>query len=343
MKRYVYNEETLTYEEMEVPRWRFIGSLVVRALLALALVFGFFVLYLDVLKLELPKTMILKRRNEAWQAKFELLDRDMDRCDAILSGIEDRDDEVYRSIFGMDPVPAEVRSSGFGGTNRYEYLNRYGANESLKGTTRRLDILLKRAYLQSVSLDEVSKVSKQAGDMPSCIPSVPPIVPQTGSYRLSSPYGYRSDPISRRFAFHEGQDFASHTGNPVYATGDGTVEVVRYQFRGYGNEIVIDHGYGYKTRYAHLKTTEVVAGMRVRRGDRIGTLGNTGKSTGPHLHYEILFKGSPIDPLNFMDLSMNVSEYKAMTAAREAERASARPSVSSMSRRQKKQKSNGRK
>lgn len=342
MKRYVYNEETLTYEEMEVPRWRFIGSIVLRAVLALGLFVGFFVLYLDVLKLELPKTMVLKRRNEAWQAKMEVLDRDMDRCDAILGGIEDRDDEVYRSIFGMDPVPAEEKASGFGGANRYEYLGQYGANESLKRTTRRLDGLLKRAYLQSISLDEVAKVSKQAGDMPSCIPSIPPILPQPGTYRLSSSYGYRSDPLSRRYAFHEGQDFASHTGNPVYATGDGTVETVRYQFRGYGNEIVIDHGYGYKTRYAHLRTTEVAIGMRVHRGDRIGTLGNTGKSTGPHLHYEVLFKGSPIDPMNFMDLSMSVSEYKAMVEARKAADPAGKPTVAGLSERQKKQKSNGR-
>ena len=179
--------------------------------------------------------------------------------------------------------------------------------------------------------------------MPSCIPSVPPILPQTGSYKLSSSFGYRSDPVYGRSAFHEGQDFASHKGNPVYATGDGIVEKVRYQYHGYGNEIIIDHGYGYRTRYAHLQSTLVVEGERIHRGDRIGTVGNTGKSTGPHLHYEVLFKGRPIDPMNFMDMTMPVAEYKTMVSEREAARAMTRQSVADLSKRQKKLKANVRK
>jgi len=337
MKRYVYNKETLNYEEMELPKWQFYGGVVLRGVAAVGIVIGFLWFYLDVLGWDLPKTALLKKKNAALQARMEVMNRNIDRCESILEGIEGRDDEVYRSVFGMDAVPQEERESGFGGKNRYEYLDSYGADESLKLTTRRLDNLLKRAYVRSLSFDEVGKVVKQAGDMPSCIPKVPPVLPSPGNYRLTSTYGYRSDPISGRPSFHSGVDLACHKGTPVYSTGDGVVEVVGYQFRGYGNEIVINHGYGYRTHYAHLKDSRVGVGTHVCRGDRIGSVGNSGKSTGSHLHYEVLFRGSPIDPMNFMDFEMPVGEYRAMVDRREAENALKPQSVASLVERRNKQ------
>ena len=171
-------------------------------------------------------------------------------------------------------------------------------------------------YLRGRSLDEVAGMSERAGEMISCVPNIPPLLPAPGNYRLSSSFGTREDPIYGGAARHQGQDFAARQGTPVYATGDGVVESTTFERRGYGNQVVIDHGYGYKTRYAHLYTIDVREGMTVSRGDRIGTVGSTGKSTGPHLHYEVIYMGARRNPRNYMDLDMPVEEYKALLERR---------------------------
>ena len=269
-------------------------------------------LYIGVFKLELPKTALLRKRNESLRAQVELLSSRLDKYDRTLGGIEDRDDHVYRSIYGLRQVPDEARLAGLGGTGRYEYLDRYGADPALKLTVRRMDSLYRRISVQSTALDEVAAVAKHAGDMISCVPAVPPVLPEKGSYHISSPFGGRTDPVRGGYEYHRGQDIAAKRGTPVYATGEGLVVKADYHFGGYGNEIIIDHGYGYQSRYAHLNTIEVAEGMKVLRGTRIGTIGSSGKSTGPHLHYEVLYRGSQINPMNFMDFSMPVEEYRAM-------------------------------
>ena len=155
--------------------------------------------------------------------------------------------------------------------------------------------------------------------MISCVPNVPPLMTSPGNFRLSSGFGYREDPVYGGAERHVGQDFAADKGTPVYVTGDGVVEKTSFQFRGYGNEIVIDHGYGYKTRYAHLNTIEVTEGMKLSRGDRIGTVGSTGKSTGNHLHYEVIYMGERKNPRNYMDVDMPADEYAALINRRGAE------------------------
>jgi len=148
--------------------------------------------------------------------------------------------------------------------------------------------------------------------MASCIPAIPPVNPDPSTYRLSSGFGYRSDPFTGRSKRHTGVDFALKPGNPIYATGDGVVESVKYEFFGYGNHVLIDHGFGYKTRYAHLKSISVVEGMKVKRGECIGESGNSGRSSGPHLHYEVIYKDKHINPANYYDLSITTDEYAEM-------------------------------
>ena len=212
----------------------------------------------------------------------------------------------------MHEIPAQVRNAGFGGVNRYSYLDGLDQGGLLKSTTVRMDVLTKKSYVQSKSFDEVAQLSKRAGDMASCIPAIPPINPDPSNYRLSSGFGYRVDPVYGRSARHTGVDFAMDSGNPIYSTGDGVVESVKFEFFGYGNHVVIDHGFGYKTRYAHLRNIGVVEGMKVKRGECIGESGNSGKSTGPHLHYEVIYKGSPVNPSNYYDLTITPEEYAAM-------------------------------
>lgn len=315
-RRYIFNPETLNYEKKELPRWFYILCRVSGVAFFGVLFFFYLWIYTGVLGLDLPKTARLKRQNAEWQARFQVLNHQLDVYSETLKGIENMDDDVYRSVFGMNPIPPEVRNAGFGGVDRYAYLDDLGADADLKGTVMRMDIMMKQAAVQSKALDEVSVVSKQAGDMVSHIPAVPPLSTKKGNFRLSSPFGWRSDPISGRRTMHTGMDFAADKGVKVYATGDGVVESVEYQFSGYGNQVIINHGFGYKTRYAHLSATDVVEGMTVSRGDPVGRVGRSGKSTGPHLHYEVLYKGAQVNPYNYMDLKMPHEEYEAMIERR---------------------------
>ncbi|MBQ8855856.1 MAG: M23 family metallopeptidase [Bacteroidales bacterium] len=272
----------------------------------------YFWLYTSVLGLDLPKTVLLKKQNAEWCSKMEVMNRQLDGYEDALASLQMRDDDIYRSIFGMHEIPAEVRNAGFGGVNRYAHLDGVGQGGLLKNTAVRMDVLTKKSYVQSKSFDEVAQLSKRAGDMASCIPAIPPINPDPSKYRLSSGFGYRTDPVYGRSARHTGVDFAMKPGNPIYSTGDGVVESVKFEFFGYGNQVVIDHGFGYKTRYAHMRNIGVVEGMKVKRGECIGESGNSGKSTGPHLHYEVIYKGSPVNPSNYYDLAITPEEYAEM-------------------------------
>ena len=311
-RKYVFNPKTLSYEVKKRSR----RSRIIRSLALFVGSIGmsvlYFWIYTSVLGLELPKTVMLKKKNAEWCSRMELLNIQLDRHDEALSALQMRDDDIYRSIFGMHEIPAEVRNAGFGGVNRYEHLAADDQQGYLKNTVMRLDVLTKKSYVQSKSYDEVSQLSKRAGDMASCIPAISPVVPDRKIYRLSSSFGYRSDPFTGRTRRHSGVDFALKPGNPVYATGDGVVQSVRFEFFGYGNSVVIDHGFGYKTRYAHLKSIGVVEGMKVKRGECIGESGNSGRSSGPHLHYEVLYMDRHVNPSNYFDLTITPEEYSTM-------------------------------
>ena len=315
-RKYSLNPETLLYELGEVSKRTIFAKATLVFLGSVALAFLYFFLYTSVLGNESPKMTILKRNNARWVSRMEVLNRRLDGYEATLKALETRNDDIYRSIFGMNEIPDELRHSGFGGLNRYDYLADAQPGSPLRGTAVRLDHLTKETYVQSKSFDEVATLSKRAGDMASCIPAIPPFSPEKGKYTLSSPFGYRADPISGQTRYHDGQDFAMKPGTPVYATGDGVVEYAKFSFTGYGNEILIDHGFGYKTRYAHLSIITVAEGMKLKRGDCIGESGNSGKSTGPHLHYEVLYRGDRVNPMNYLDMDMPVKEYASMVRKR---------------------------
>ena len=311
-KRYKLNPETLLYEIEKVSAKSRVLKTVVLVAASMALSLVYLWLFTSVLGFELPKTALLKMKNARWTSIMELMNRQLDMYEATLQGLSIRDDEIYRNIFGMNEIPQEVRNAGFGGVNRYEYLETVPENSLLRRASVRLDILTKKAYVQSKSFDDVEALSQRAGDMASCIPAIPPVLPDKSKYRISSTFGYRSDPISGVSKMHTGFDFACKPGNPVYASGDGVVSSVTFELFNYGNSVVIDHGFGYKTRYAHLKTIFVAEGMKLKRGECIGESGNSGKSTGPHLHYEVMYKGRFVNPVNYFDLEMPVEEYASM-------------------------------
>ncbi len=312
IKKYVFNPKTLSYEVKRRSRKSRALRTAVMFAMSLGMAVLYFWLYTGVFGLELPKTILLKKTNAQWHSKVEVLNRQLDGYDKALTSLQMRDDDIYRAIFGMHEIPSEVRNAGFGGVNRYSHYDGLGHSVQLKTTAMRLDILTKKTYVQSRSFDEVAQLSKRAGDMASCIPAIPPVVPDRSIYRLSSSFGFRSDPFTGRSKRHTGVDFALKPGNPIYATGDGVVEKVKFEFFGYGNQVLIDHGFGYKTRYAHMKSINVVEGMKVKRGECIGESGNSGRSSGPHLHYEVLYKDKHINPANYFDLTITPEEYATM-------------------------------
>ncbi len=315
-RKYSLNPETLMYELREVSKRTIFAKATLVFLGSVALALLYFFLYTSVLGNESPKLAILKLENARWVSRMEVLNRRLDSYETTLKALETRNDDIYRSIFGMNEIPDELRKSGIGGLNRYDYLADAQPGGPLVRTSERLDRLTKETYVQSKSFDEVATMSKRAGDMASCIPAIPPFSPEKGKYTLSSPFGYRSDPMSGETRYHDGQDFAMKPGTPVYTTGDGVVEYVKFSFTGYGDEILIDHGFGYKTRYAHMSMVSVAEGMKLKRGDCIGESGNSGKSTGPHLHYEVIYRGERVNPMNYLDMDMPVKEYAEMVRKR---------------------------
>lgn len=307
-KSYIFNEETGSYE---LDR-RNSHAPVLKAGLALVAGLVLFLLYFFLYARngsDTPKSLILESRNRALAGQIAMLDSRFDEDEQVLLDLALRDNLVYRPVFGMDEIPLELRRAGFG-SDRYSDFLGLDRQDLMTSTALRMDALSREAYTQSVSYDEVNVYSARAGDMASCIPSIYPVNPKT--VQITSPFGARFHPIRQTVIFHEGIDLAGPAGQPVYATGDGVVESTEVNFSGYGNVIVIDHGFGYKTRYAHLKEIKVTAGQVVIRGDRIGTLGSSGLSTGPHLHYEVLYRGTQINPWNFLNPDISPEEYNKM-------------------------------
>lgn len=262
-----------------------------------------------------PKTNLLRSRNIVWHERYADIGRRLDRCEDQMAQLEVRDDRIYRSVYGMDEVPQAVRRAGLGGENRYDEL----LGTDVLDIVRKVDVLEKRVSIQSESFDEVLHLQQTAGDRAAHIPAIPPVGTEPGSYHFTSPFGYRSDPFGGYSKLHTGMDISCHPGNPVYAPGDGVVYKVESDpHKGYGLNIILDHGFGYRTRFAHLSRIDVVEGQTVSRGDCIGASGNTGRSSGPHLHYEVLYRKEPVNPALYFDMSLSPEDY--YTIARKPEK-----------------------
>jgi len=283
-------------------------QLLVAVLLGALLFMTYLWLYVSVLDMDLPKTAILKRQNAIWNTRMDQMSQQLDRYDELLSLLEMRDNRIYRSVYGMDEIPQAVRHSGLGGEHRYAALE----GTAVLDVSRRLDVLEKRAYIQSKSFDDVAIEQQTAGDMASHIPAIPPMNTDPSTYRLSSPFGYRSDPLLGVTKRHTGMDFACPPGNPIYATGDGVVILAKYDRSGYGRHVEVDHGFGYVTRYAHMSRMDVEVGQAVKRGDCLGLSGRSGRITGPHLHYEVIYRKNYVNPYWYMDLDIPSKDYMEM-------------------------------
>ena len=236
----------------------------------------------------------------------------------VLGNIEDRDNNIYRLYFEANPIPEEQRKAGFGGVNRYKSLEGFDNSEMIIDVTKNMDILSKQLYVQSKSLDEIVKLAENKEKLLAAIPAIQPVKNQDLS-RMASGFGWRSDPFTKTNKKHMGMDFSAPKGTPIYASGDGVIERADQSSAGYGKHIRIEHGFGYVSLQAHLSNYNVKKGQRVKRGDLIGFVGNTGRSQAPHLHYEIIKNGEKINPINFYYGNLSPEEFAAMQKAAEVE------------------------
>ena len=307
--RYHFNTNSLKIEKVKVT---FTQKLLrFSSIIVTGMVFAALVLVLAYNFLDSPKERIMQRELDQYKLQFTILNDKLEKVQSVVSDLQERDDNIYRVILESEPISSSVRKAGFGGADRYARLEGYKNTDIIKNTSRKLDLISSQLYVQSKSFDEVFALAKRKEELIASIPAIQP-VSNKDLRRIGSYYGYRTDPFYKVIKFHEGIDFTAPIGTEIYSTGDGVVKTLEYSRRGYGNMIIINHGFGYETVYAHMSKMNIKAGQKVKRGQVIGFVGNTGKSTAPHLHYEVRKNGKAIDPINFFFNDISPEEYAMM-------------------------------
>ena len=307
--KYHYDPETLSFKKVRKGfKYRLKQFM---TYLIPSLLFGTLIAFVLWYYMESPQNKTLNQENSRLLMQIDLMNQQYDEVARILDEIQDRDEGIYRVIFEADPIPTTIRKAGFGGANRYEHLSNMDNAEMVIDTRKKLDVLTKQLYIQSKSFDEIVDLARNKEKMLHSIPAIMPIS-NKDLKRTASGWGYRIHPIEKIRKFHFGMDFTSPIGTEVYSTGDGRVDKVIKSKRGFGNYVVVDHGYGYKTLYGHLSGFNVVKGQKITRGHVIGYVGNTGDSTGPHLHYEVHYKNRPVNPQDFYYKDLTPEQYEEM-------------------------------
>jgi len=307
--KYIFNETTQTYEPLKRSASQHIFRISLFLISSIAVATMIFVFSFTLF--ESPKEKMMDREIAQYKLQYKIMNDRLGRIQSMLDELANKDDNIYRVIFDAEPIPKSVRQAGYGGANRYDKLEGYENSILLKQTAEKLDKIASEIYVQSKSFDDVYKLAREKEKMLRSIPAIQP-VKSTDLKRISSYFGYRIDPIYKVKKFHYGVDFSSTKGSPVFATGDGVIKKIRHSRRGYGNSIEIDQGYGYKTFYAHLSKILVKRGQKVKRGETIGLVGNTGKSTAPHLHYEVIKNNHKINPIYYFYNDLSPKQFDEM-------------------------------
>jgi murein DD-endopeptidase MepM/ murein hydrolase activator NlpD len=308
--KYRFNTKSLTYEKVRVTFkerfWRFLSYL------ATGVVFATVTILLARQILPSPEQKKQNRELEAMILQYDLLNKKMSQVEKVLKDLEDRDDNIYRTIFESEPIAKTLRYGGTGGSDKYSVLKGYDNSELLLTTTQRLDRLTKQLYIQSKSFDDVVRLAKSKEKLIASIPAIMPINHKDLAHAVTSGFGWRTHPIYKTQEFHPGMDFAAEQGTPIYATGDGVVERADNLAQGYGNHVVINHGFGYQTLYGHMSRIKAKAGQKVLRGELIGYVGSTGLSTAPHVHYEVIKNNEKVNPINFYYNDLSPEQYQLL-------------------------------
>lgn len=307
--KYKFNTKSLTYEKETITIRKRLGQGL--RYLAVGLVFSSIIIFLSYTYVDSPKEKQLEREISELTLQYEFLNKQMDQVSVVLADIQDRDNNVYRTIFEAEPIPASIRQAGYGGVNRYKKLQGFDNTELMVETSKRLDRVSKQLYIQSKSFDEVVKLVKNKEKLLAAIPAIQPIS-NNDLRHTPSGFGMRTHPIYKTRQFHAGMDFAATQGTEIYATGDGVVERADNKTSGYGNHVIINHSYGYKTLYAHMTHFTVRRGQKVKRGQLIGFVGSTGLSTAPHVHYEVRKSGKKMNPINYYYNDLSPEKYQKL-------------------------------
>lgn len=308
-EKYIFDTEKLTYVVEKHSFKHFVKHCRNYIIIAIAIgVSAWLFTYFNIIPS--LQTLKLQKQGERYIANIQQLDSKFSEIEAFLSDVQNHDDNCYRVISQLSPLSADKRMASFGGTNKYEYLEGYFNSDLLINYNRKVDILTKKLNMQNQSYTTVLHSVRRNCDSLLCVPAISPLQPH--SYHISSTFGFRVHPIKNTKMVHDGVDMAAREGSPIYATGNGIVESTAKTNQGYGYQVVIDHGYGYKTRYAHLSKITVHSGDTISRGTLIGKVGNTGLSTGPHLHYEVITASGKINPEKFMVRDISTAEYREM-------------------------------
>ena len=307
-KHYRINPETLQLEHVEYgilywlrrSGWYLFGGIVLGAL--------FF--YLLLIFYPSPREASLMQYNRNITAEMEMLSKQVDKMQLIQADLAQRDDNLYRTILGAEPIPLESRIGATMQVSYYDSLSRMTNSQLAADLQRKVDRLEREIYVQARSYEELLDIAKNQEQRMENIPAIQPVL-NKDLKRMASGYGWRVDPVYHIRRFHEGMDFSAPVGTEIFATGNGTVVYAGWR-QGYGETVEIDHGFNYSTRYAHCSKIKTRVGQKVKRGDVIALVGNTGKSTGPHLHYEVHYLGKPIDPRNFYFYDLSPEDYDKM-------------------------------
>lgn len=308
---YRFNPHTLKYEKVFVSLRERVRRISFNVLFGVVL--GVVLVFVGLQFVQSPSERGLRRELAQYKRQFQLILPRVQRAEKVLADLEERDDVLYRTIFECEPVSDSERFSGIGGVERYASLDGYDNSELIKMTTRKVDELTKRLYVESKSLDEIYSIARQKTERMASMPAIMPIAKD--KCKVVSGFGYRFHPILKYRRLHSGIDLAARPGTPVYATGDGVVRVSGRNsegYAGYGVVVDIDHGFGFHTLYAHMSTTTVKEGHKVMRGEQVGTVGSTGMSTGAHLHYEVILNGKKVDPVYYFFNDLSPQEYDAV-------------------------------
>ena len=310
--KYQFDSKTLTFKKVKL-----VWKQIIQRILLFILVTGISALAVNLVYTSFyktPKVLMLEEESEILLSKYDGLNERMIDIDLVIKDMQQRDDHFYRSIFELKPIPSSVREAGFGGVNRYLELEGYNNSDILIEIFKKVDKISKKIYVQSKSFDTVIELAKNKEKMIACVPAIQPVALKDFN-RISDYFGSRRDPFTGKATMHHGMDFTGPKGSDIFVTGDGVVVEAGYSFYGYGNRVVVDHGYGYKTVYAHLRKILIDEGQKVKRGEVIGTLGNTGRSTGAHLHYEVRLSNNAVNPINYYFNDISPEEYELMVVA----------------------------
>ena len=304
--KYYYNTHTLRYEKLETP-FR-VKLLRVFGFIAAAIVTAGIISYFAFRFVGSPKEKILQRRNEVMQDKYNEMNDSLKSMQQQMHELEKRDNDVYRAIFEANPIPDSVRSKAIELKAEIAFVESLKDNVLVSAIHSSLNNLSNRIHAQKISYSEVDELLKTKENILSHTPAIQP-VSNKDLDRIASGFGFRIDPIYKTAKMHAGLDFTAPRGTPIYATADGVVDLAGNAGNGFGNHVIINHGYGYETLYGHMVRVKARKGQAIKRGEVIGWVGNTGKSTGPHCHYEVHYRGEKIDPIYFFFNDLNPEQF----------------------------------